>query len=72
MDDLMRERYETKSNELRADLKKWEGDWALGHAGCKPGREDIKANPEIGEYRVAQDLIQEPRLTPSSPQVQRL
>lgn len=48
MDDQLRADYDYKATELRASLKKWESDWAGGHNGSKPGRQDIKDNPEIG------------------------
>lgn len=48
MDDEARAAYESQSLKLRADLKQWEGDWANAHAGKKPGRGDIKQNPDIG------------------------
>ena len=48
MDDRARAAYEGQSLQLRADLKQWEGDWATAHAGRKPGRDDIKQNPDIG------------------------
>lgn len=49
MDDQTKLRYETESKSIRAELKKWEGDWANAHGGSKPGRHDIKDNPEIGK-----------------------
>ncbi|EAQ83222.1 hypothetical protein CHGG_09626 [Chaetomium globosum CBS 148.51] len=49
MDGQDREVYEAQSLQLRADLKQWEGDWAVAHAGKKPGRDDIKQNPDIGK-----------------------
>jgi hypothetical protein len=48
MDDQARAAYEEQSLQLRAELKKWEGDWATAHAGKKPGRDDIKQNRDIG------------------------
>lgn len=48
MNDETKSHYEAKSKELRADLKRWENDWADGHGGTKPGRQDIKENPDIG------------------------
>jgi hypothetical protein len=52
MDDKTRSRYEAKAAELKADLKQWEGDWASSHDGSKPGREDIKSNPDIGTMTI--------------------
>ncbi|POR38872.1 DNA replication regulator SLD2 [Tolypocladium paradoxum] len=53
--------YEAKSKELRADLKRWENDWADDHGGTKPGRQDIKDNPEIAqkykEYNKVRDIL---------------
>lgn len=50
MDDNTRAKYEEKAKEARASLKKWENDWADGHNGAKPGRQDIKDHPDIGEW----------------------
>jgi len=44
--------YERQSQELRLDLKKWETEWAKRHEGKKPGRGDIKHNPDIGSYHL--------------------
>lgn len=49
MDEKDRQKYEAQAQELRVDLKQWETDWAKTHAGQKPGRDDIKQNPEIGK-----------------------
>ena len=49
MDESTRAKYEAKAQDVRASLKKWESDWANGHNGAKPGRQDIKNHPEIGE-----------------------
>lgn len=49
MDESTRAKYEAKAQDVRASLKKWESDWADGHNGAKPGRQDIKSHPEIGE-----------------------
>jgi len=48
MDDQTKAKYESQSQQLRADLKKWENDFAKTHDGKKPAREDIKKNPDIG------------------------
>jgi hypothetical protein len=50
MDDQARAGYENQSLQLRAELKKWENEWASAHGGNKPGRNDIKQNPDIGIY----------------------
>lgn len=48
MDDHTRAEHDAKSQELRADLKQWENDWAKTHNGSKPGRDDIKRDADIG------------------------
>jgi hypothetical protein len=48
MDDQAKAAYENQSLQLRAELKQWEADWATAHGGKKPGRDDIKRNPDIG------------------------
>lgn len=50
MDDTIKAQYEAQAKELRASLKKWENDWASSHNGEKPGRQDIKENPDIGKW----------------------
>ncbi|KAL2176612.1 uncharacterized protein P884DRAFT_31362 [Thermothelomyces heterothallicus CBS 202.75] len=50
MDEQARAAYESQCLQLRAELKKWESDWAIAHAGKKPGRDDIKQRPDIGTY----------------------
>jgi DNA replication regulator SLD2 len=50
MDDATKTKYTVKSTELRADLKRWETDWAQSHDGKKPGRDDIKRNVDIGRH----------------------
>ncbi|OAA77316.1 DNA replication regulator SLD2 [Akanthomyces lecanii RCEF 1005] len=61
MDDTIKASYERNSKELRADLKKWESDWAAGHNGSKPSRQDIKDNPNIAakykEYNKTRDIL---------------
>ncbi|TQV92202.1 DNA replication regulator SLD2 [Cordyceps javanica] len=61
MDDKAKASYERKSKELRADLKKWESEWAGAHDGTKPGRQDIKENPSIAakykEYNKTRDIL---------------
>ncbi|KAL2194837.1 DNA replication/checkpoint protein [Corynascus similis CBS 632.67] len=49
MDGQTKAAYESQSHQLRADLKKWESDWALAHEGRKPSRDDIKQRPDIGK-----------------------
>ncbi|PHH62053.1 hypothetical protein CDD81_7609 [Ophiocordyceps australis] len=53
--------YKTRSTELRADLKRWESEWAQLHQGSKPSRKDIKNNPDIArkykEYNNVRDII---------------
>ena len=48
MDDRTKAEYEAKCQRLRLDLKTWEGNWAKNNGGKKPGRDDIKRNPDIG------------------------
>lgn len=48
MDSQTKAQYEAQSQELRAQLKTWENDWAKSHDGSKPSRNDIKQNPDIG------------------------
>lgn len=48
MDTQTRAKYESQSQDLRADLKTWENDWAKTNRGKKPSRDDIKQNPDIG------------------------
>jgi DNA replication regulator SLD2 len=50
MDDQARAAYEEQCLQLRAELKSWEGNWAATHGGSKPGRADIKQNPDIGKW----------------------
>ncbi|OAA71643.1 DNA replication/checkpoint protein [Cordyceps fumosorosea ARSEF 2679] len=60
MDEKTKASYEQKSKHLRADLKKWENDWAAAH-GSKPGRQDIKNNADIAtkykEYNKTRDIL---------------
>lgn len=48
MDETERQKYEDSCAQLRVELKRFEGDWAKEHGGKKPGRDDIKSNPDIG------------------------
>ncbi|KAH6984611.1 DNA replication regulator SLD2 [Ilyonectria sp. MPI-CAGE-AT-0026] len=61
MDDATKAEYDAQSQQLRADLKSWESDWAKTHKGQKPGREDIKANAEIAQkykqYNKVRDIL---------------
>ncbi|KAK4038298.1 hypothetical protein C8A01DRAFT_37756 [Parachaetomium inaequale] len=71
MDDQARAAYEDQSLQLRADLKQWEGDWASAHAGTKPGRDDIKQNPDIAlkykQYSKLRDILAGKIPPPSGP-----
>jgi hypothetical protein len=49
MDSETKAKYDGQSQELRTELKTWEGNWAKAH-GKKPGKEDIKQNPDIGIF----------------------
>jgi DNA replication regulator SLD2 len=40
---------ESQSQLIRSELKAWESQWSSTHDGKKPGREDIKNNPDIGK-----------------------
>ncbi|KAI1333820.1 DNA replication/checkpoint protein [Xylariaceae sp. FL0016] len=61
MDDLEKQQYEAASAQLRADLKRFEADWAKLNGGKKPGRSDIKQNAEIAQkykkYNQVRDLL---------------
>ncbi|KAF4988299.1 hypothetical protein FGRMN_9850 [Fusarium graminum] len=61
MDDNTKAEYESRSQQLRIDLKSWETDWAAAHEGRKPGRGDIKANEEIAskykQYNKVRDIL---------------
>ncbi|KAI1080344.1 DNA replication/checkpoint protein [Whalleya microplaca] len=61
MDEAERQKYEATSRDLRADLKRFEADWASRNNGAKPGRQDIKANPEIAQkykkYNQVRDIL---------------
>lgn len=56
MDAKERADFEAQSQALRTELKKWESEWAKAHAGKKPGREDIKANDDIGRMSFVMSL----------------
>ncbi|KAG5984250.1 hypothetical protein E4U55_005521 [Claviceps digitariae] len=61
MDDATKAEYDEKSRDLRAQLKRWENDWARTHDGKKPGRQDIKDNAEIArkykDYNKCRDIL---------------
>ncbi|KAK4154296.1 DNA replication regulator sld2 [Chaetomidium leptoderma] len=61
MDDQARAAYEDQSLQLRAELKQWEGDWAIAHGGKKPGRDHIKQHPDIAhkykQYSKLRDIL---------------
>ncbi|KAK4462555.1 putative DNA replication regulator sld-2 [Cladorrhinum samala] len=79
MDDHTKAEYEAQSLQVRAELKKWESDWAAAHNGSKPGRNDIKHNPDIAhkykQYNRLRDIISgkippptaAPKLPPTTP-----
>ncbi|KAI1086099.1 DNA replication/checkpoint protein [Rostrohypoxylon terebratum] len=61
MDEGERQKYEEQSKQLRADLKRFEADWANRNGGAKPRREDIKQNPDIAQkykkYNHVRDIL---------------
>ncbi|KAI1808641.1 DNA replication/checkpoint protein [Daldinia bambusicola] len=61
MDENERLKYEDTCKQLRADLKHFEADWASRNGGAKPGREDIKKNPDIArkykKYNQVRDIL---------------
>ncbi|RDA91832.1 hypothetical protein CP533_3646 [Ophiocordyceps camponoti-saundersi (nom. inval.)] len=61
MIDELKLQYDSKAKELRAQLKRWETEWAKAHGGRKPGRQDIKDNPDIAakykEYARVRDTL---------------
>ncbi|KAI1385357.1 DNA replication/checkpoint protein [Hypoxylon trugodes] len=61
MDAEERQQYEETSKQLRAELKRFESDWARHNDGRKPRRENIKENPEIAgkykEYNRIRDIL---------------
>lgn len=56
MDEQTKADYENQSQQLRLDLKQWEAEWAKTHTGRKPGRDDIKANQDIGTPYIVDSL----------------
>ncbi|KAK4161801.1 putative DNA replication regulator sld-2 [Cladorrhinum sp. PSN259] len=61
MDYHTKAEYENQSLQVRAELKKWETDWANAHNGQKPSRNDIKQNPVVAQkykqYNKLRDII---------------
>ncbi|KAK6953349.1 hypothetical protein Daesc_005652 [Daldinia eschscholtzii] len=61
MDETEKIKFEDTCKQLRADLKHFEADWASRNGGAKPGREDIKKNPEIArkykKYNQVRDIL---------------
>ncbi|KAI6780742.1 DNA replication regulator SLD2 [Emericellopsis cladophorae] len=75
MDEETRTEYDVKAKNVRLDLKTWETQWLEKH-GKKPGREDIKSNPEIsptpqrdGKVLGLFDLLGDEAQTPSRDKV---
>jgi DNA replication regulator SLD2 len=70
MDEAERKQYEATAQELRAHLKRFEGDWAQQHGGAKPGRDDIKRNPDMAlkykKYNQVRDILSG-KVQPSKP-----
>ncbi|KAK3317863.1 DNA replication/checkpoint protein [Cercophora scortea] len=75
MDDQDKADYESQSLQLRADLKKWENEWATAHGGKKPARDDIKQNADIAQkykqYNKLRDIISGKVPPPSDNSIQR-
>ncbi|KAK8125904.1 putative DNA replication regulator SLD2 [Apiospora kogelbergensis] len=61
MQEATRKNYEAKAQDLRAQLKQFEGDWALSNGGKKPDRNAIKQNPDIAlkykKYQQVRDIL---------------
>ncbi|KAK8137995.1 DNA replication regulator SLD2 [Apiospora sp. TS-2023a] len=61
MQDETRKNYEAKAQDLRAQLKLFEGDWAKSNGGKKPDRNAIKQNPDIAlkyrKYQQVRDIL---------------
>ncbi|ROW09954.1 hypothetical protein VPNG_06347 [Cytospora leucostoma] len=72
MNEADRLQYETQSKDLRLELKTWELDFAKKHNGSKPGRGDIKANPNIASmyknYNKLRDILSGKIPPPPPPQ----
>jgi hypothetical protein len=50
MEVSMDSNLESQLSSLRVELKEWEHAFALKSGAQKPGREDIKRDPEIGLF----------------------
>ncbi|KAK8088427.1 DNA replication regulator SLD2 [Apiospora hydei] len=61
MQEETRKSYEAKAQDLRAQLKLFEGDWAKRNDGKKPDRKAIKQNPDIAQkyrkYQQVRDIL---------------
>jgi DNA replication and checkpoint protein len=61
LDTPKRQSLSTRSADLRAVLKDWEKSFASTHGGQKPGKDDIKADPDISkkykEYNRLRDVL---------------
>ncbi|KAG5935784.1 hypothetical protein E4U53_000356 [Claviceps sorghi] len=61
MDNATKAEYDEKSKDLRAELKRWENEWAQTHDGKKPQRQDIKDNADIArkykDYNKYRDIL---------------
>ncbi|KAI1207807.1 DNA replication/checkpoint protein [Annulohypoxylon truncatum] len=72
MNESEKQKYEEQSKELRADLKRFETDWASRNGGTKPRREDIKQNPDIAQkykkYNQVRDILSG-KIQPPNPKV---
>ncbi|KAG6011016.1 hypothetical protein E4U21_000047 [Claviceps maximensis] len=66
MDGVTKAEYDEKSKNLRAELKRWENEWAQTHGGIKPGRQDIKNNADI-DYNKYRDILSGKIPPPSDP-----
>ncbi|KAF4594959.1 DNA replication regulator SLD2 [Ophiocordyceps camponoti-floridani] len=61
MNDEQKLHYQSRAKDLRAQLKRWEEEWATAHEGNKPGRQDIKSRRDIAgkykEYNRVRDVL---------------
>ncbi|KAK6842879.1 putative DNA replication regulator SLD2 [Apiospora arundinis] len=61
MQEATRKNYEAKAQDLRAQLKLFEGEWAKTNGGKKPDRNAIKQNPDIAlkykKYQQVRDIL---------------
>ncbi|KAI0475073.1 DNA replication/checkpoint protein [Xylariaceae sp. FL0804] len=75
MEESAKQKYEASSAQLRSDLKRFEAGWARDHDGKKPGRQDIKQNPEIAQkykqYNHVRDVL-EGKVAPKSKEASKL